>query len=329
MTDGIAATSPAARPPSRPRRIGRAIVRRPVSGGLAVGLFLWCWSLTPTLMPRTWVTQAAIGAVCATVGYAVGTLLSRIVWAILRRRGTTLSAPTWRRIHLAIPIVAAVAVVVGSVMWLRWQNRQRDLFAMEHLGAGQVVPMLLATVVLAVILGTIGRLIGAAVRGLGRFNTKHLPRLAAQPVTVVLVVVLAVFLLRDVAFTSFVRWADSTFSLVDKGTPDGVEQPQDATVSGSPESLVDWDDLGYQGRAFVAGTTTDVTLQDAWGAAAQFAEPVRAYAGILSADDTQDRARLAVDDLVRAGGFDRGGARRRHGHRHRVDRSRRAPRRSR
>ncbi|MFT3852682.1 MAG: alpha/beta-hydrolase family protein [Ilumatobacteraceae bacterium] len=291
--------------PSRIRRIGRAIVRRPVSGGLVVGLFLWCWSLTPTLMPRTWVTQAAVGAVCATVGYAFGTLVSRIVWAILRRRGTTMKDAWWRRLHLAIPVLAAVAVIVGSPMWLHWQNRQRDLFAMEHLGAAQIVPMLLATVVVGAILFTIGRLIGAAVRGLGRFNQKHLPRVAAQPVTVVLVIVLAVFVLRDVAFRTFVGWADSTFSLVDTGTPDGVSQPQDATVSGSPQSLVQWDDLGYQGRAFVAGTTSEATMHDAWGTDAALTAPVRAYAGIRSADDVDERAKLAVDDLERAGGFDR------------------------
>ena len=35
-------------------------------------------------------------------------------------------------------------------------------------------------------------------------------------------------------------------------------------------------------------------------------EPIRAYAGLDSADDAEDRAPLAVDDLERAGGFDRG-----------------------
>jgi hypothetical protein len=34
-------------------------------------------------------------------------------------------------------------------------------------------------------------------------------------------------------------------------------------------------------------------------------EPIRAYAGTVSAADTEERAKLAVDDLERAGGFDR------------------------
>lgn len=309
-TQGAPATAPnelivQATAPSRPRRIWRAIVRRPSSAGVAVALFLWCWALTPTLMPRTWLTQAAIGAVCATVGYAVGTLLGRVVWAVLSRRGRTLPNAWWHRIHVAIPIVAAVAVVLGALIWLRWQNRQRDLFAMEHLGVVQLVPMLLAAVVLIVVLGTIGRVIGAAVRGLHRFNTKHLPRLAAQPVTVVLVIVLAVFLVRDVAFNAFTSWADTTFSLVDTSTPEDVTQPQEATVSGSPDSLVAWDDLGYQGRAFVAGAVDAATMRAAWDDDVEPTDPIRAYAGIRSDDDVEQRAALAVDDLERAGGFDR------------------------
>ncbi len=34
-------------------------------------------------------------------------------------------------------------------------------------------------------------------------------------------------------------------------------------------------------------------------------EPIRAYAGLATAEDPEDRARLAVDDLEHAGGFQR------------------------
>jgi uncharacterized membrane protein len=256
-------------------------------------------------MPRTWLTQAAMSAICGAVGYAVGTLLSCAAWAILRRTRTTLPDVWWRRLHVAVPIVVAVAVVLGSLQWVRWQNTQRDLFDMAHLGIVQVVPMVATSALLIVVLATIGRLVGAAVRGLHRFNVAHLPRLAAQPVTVVLVIVLAVFLARDVAFDAFTSWANATYSVVDTTTPPGVVQPDIATVSGSPDSYVEWDDLGMEGRAFVAGTTSEELMSQAWGADAELTAPVRAYAGIRSADDVEARATLAVDDLERAGGFER------------------------
>jgi uncharacterized membrane protein len=291
--------------PSRVQRIRSSLTRRPTSAGAIVGLFLWWWSLTPTLMPRTWMTQAAVGALCAAVGYGVGTLLASVVRIVLRRRGTDVPELWRRRIRRAVPLLGLAALVLGSWTWLRWQNRQRDLFAMEHLGAASIVPMLVATSVLFVVVVGIGRIIAAGVRALLRFNRRRLPAFAAQPVTVALVVVLAVFLVRDVAAGAFVSWADQSFGLVDTSTPEGVERPTSPAVSGSPDSLVDWDDLGMQGRAFVAGSTPESTMRAAWGDATELTVPVRTYAGIRSADDVRERARLAVDDLERAGGFER------------------------
>jgi uncharacterized membrane protein len=66
---------------------------------------------------------------------------------------------------------------------------------------------------------------------------------------------------------------------------------------------VSWDSLGRQGRNFAGGGPTTAELAAYTGKSAT--EPVRAYAGTLSAGDVEERARLAVQDLERAGGFDR------------------------
>lgn len=290
---------------SRPRRLAAAVTRRPTFGGLVVGLVFWWQSLSPTLLPRSWAVQAAVSAVCATIGYALGTLGGRIVRAVLRRRGTHLPAVGWRRARAVLGAVGALAVVVGPLRWLGWQNAQRDLVAMDHLPGIVVLPMLVVTVVLIAVLAGGGRVVGAAVRGVDRWNQRHLPRAVAQPLTIVLVVVLGVFVLRDVAFGRFTDWASTTFGVVDTGTAEGVVRPDTDTVSGGPASLIDWDDLGLQGRSFVAGATTADELRAFWGDDTEVVEPIRAYAGLRSATDADDRAALAVDDLERAGGFDR------------------------
>jgi uncharacterized membrane protein len=66
---------------------------------------------------------------------------------------------------------------------------------------------------------------------------------------------------------------------------------------------VPWDELGLQGRNFVGKGPTPADLEEFSGRPAL--EPVRAYAGLASADDVEDRAALAVRDLERAGGFER------------------------
>lgn len=295
--------------------IRRAIRRAPTTAGAVVGLVFWWFSLVPSLMPRAWLMQAAASALCVAIGYSLGTLGRWAVRRVQHHRGLPVPSPVADRIPDSLPrwavwaVPVVLLVVVGGVFWVRWQNQQRDLLAMDHVTLAAVPPMLVVTVLLAAIVGLIGRLVGGAVRRLDRWNRRHLPGLLALPVTILLVIAVAGFLLRDVAATQFVSWADSTFSLVDKGTSEGTTRPTTTTASGGTDSLVDWDDLGLQGRQFVAHATSEADLEAFATAsgrdAADVEAPIRAYAGLRSAGSAEARAQLAVDDLKRAGGFDR------------------------
>jgi uncharacterized membrane protein len=77
------------------------------------------------------------------------------------------------------------------------------------------------------------------------------------------------------------------FDRLDASTAD-QQPPTSTTRSGGPGSLVAWDSLGREGRAFVAG--------------GQNAATIRAFAGLGSAPSADQRARLAVADMRRAGG---------------------------
>jgi uncharacterized membrane protein len=68
--------------------------------------------------------------------------------------------------------------------------------------------------------------------------------------------------------------------------------------------LVSWDSLGRQGRTITGTGPTAKEIAAFTGSPAT--EPIRAYAGTASAADVEARAELAVADLERAGGFDRG-----------------------
>jgi uncharacterized membrane protein len=99
----------------------------------------------------------------------------------------------------------------------------------------------------------------------------------------------------------FLNLANQTFSVRDTVTAEGVEQPTTELRSGSEASLVEWDSLGREGRTFVGRGTDDIA--EFTGEPAT--EPIRAYAGMGTTEDVEERAQLAVDDLERAGGFER------------------------
>lgn len=290
---------------SRWRRIADVVIAPPTFGGLVMALIFGWQSFAPTLMPRTALVQGAICAISITMGYAVGTVLGRLVRYLLKSTNRSISHGSWRKARIVLATVAGIATVVGVVMWLAWQNRQRDLLGMDHLGPANIIVVIIAGVVLTAILFVIGRLIGAAVRSLDRWLNKRIPRIISVTITVIVVSVVANYALRDVAFSHFTVWADTTFGEKDASIDKTLTPPESPTVSGSPDSLVTWESLGMQGRAFVADVTTREQLADYWGEDATFTDPVRAYVGVGDGDMV-DNAKTAVAELDRAGGFDRG-----------------------
>src|SRR4029450_5451164 len=132
-----------------------------------------------------------------------------------------------------------------------------------------------------------------------------LPRRVARPLGVLVVTALVIFLLNGVLFQGLVDAMNSAFSVKDDGTEEGAVEPTAAERSGSPGALVPWGDRGLRGRNCVGLGPTPAELQAFSGRPAQ--QPVRAYAGLASAEDVGDRAALAVRELGRGGGFDRRG----------------------
>jgi uncharacterized membrane protein len=80
-----------------------------------------------------------------------------------------------------------------------------------------------------------------------------------------------------------------------------VVPPPSGLRSGGPGALVAWNTLGMYGRSFTAGGPAPERIAAVTGRPAQAS--IRMYAGLDSAPTAEARARLAVDDLERAGGF--------------------------
>jgi uncharacterized membrane protein len=101
----------------------------------------------------------------------------------------------------------------------------------------------------------------------------------------------------------FFAGASAIFEPRDSTLTEGVEQPEDPLRSGSPESLVSWEELGRQGRFFVSGGPTAEEITAATGDPA--VTPIRVYVGLKSAPTAEERAQLVLEELKRTGAFDR------------------------
>jgi uncharacterized membrane protein len=145
----------------------------------------------------------------------------------------------------------------------------------------------------------IRRLVRFLVRQLNRFAP---PRVSAT-VVVVLLLALTIALLNVVVVRVAMSTINKTFAAVNDETDPEFAAPVSRLRSGGPDSMVSWESLGHQGRVFVAAGPSVADLTAFNGRPA--VEPIRAYAGLHSADGIKATAQLAAQELVRTGGLNR------------------------
>ncbi|WP_426244445.1 alpha/beta hydrolase [Nocardioides sp. LHG3406-4] len=267
--------------------------------GAWVALVLVALSLTPSLLPRPPTYQGAVSGLSAVVGYGIG-VFGAWLWREFADRGPRApSRRSWRIFWVA----GGLTLVVAAAVSLRWQGQLRDLVDVAPPGAASylLIPVVAGLIFVAAL--AIGRVIRRTYRWLGGQLERRVGARAARASAFVLLTCTAALVLSGLVLDGLVSMADRSFALLDTKTTGGAVQPTSTLRSGGPGSLVSWESLGRQGRRF---TGTGPTADDITGFTGTPAkEPIRAYAGYASAENTEERAALAVDELERAGGFDR------------------------
>ena len=267
--------------------------------GVAFGLGLFCLSLTPSLLPRPPASQGILGGVAAALGYGIGVFLAWC-WRGLRDRPRR-PWPSWARWTLLVGGV--VACLLALVLGVRWQDEAHRLAMSEPTPVAYVLLVPVVALVVAAGLLAVARGVRALTRLVARFLERRLRPSVARVVGVLLVGFVAWSLLSGVAADAGLRSLDAGFAVRDLQTPAGAEQPVTPLRSGSEKSLVEWDSLGREGRVFVGLGPSAADIEELTGRPAT--EPIRVYAGMGNAEEVEARATLVVDDLQRAGGFDR------------------------
>ncbi|WP_369689804.1 alpha/beta-hydrolase family protein [Nocardia kruczakiae] len=275
---GTTGTTPSSHSFERARNALRAVVRRlatigkPRTGTLVASAAGISASLAPGLLPRTSVAQALLTALLVLIALGVAGLGRKVLghWAIDTEART-------RRFRTAI--VIACCAVAGAALthaWY-WQNRLRAAMDFPPVGVRYWLHWAIGVVAVVVPIVLI-------LRGL-RWAARYVGRLRAAALVTATVLACQFALLPAV-----VDWQRSAFASADAAMDPTVVRPVSYTRSGSPESAVSWASLGAEGRKFVA----------------ERGRSVRVYIGMDSAPDLDSRVALAVREIERSGGFDRG-----------------------
>ena len=287
------------RPTTEPRP-HRRIVRSGLSlTGAAFAAAFYCLSFTPSLLPRAWLLQGVVAGITAAMGYALGATLG----ALARRLRGPMPARTariaWAVLCALLPVLVGIFLSLGT----RWQHDLRLRLGMPPVQEIDILRTVGISLLTFGLLLLIARTLRLATRGFALLFQRVFPTPAAYCAGTLVVAVLAYGAFDGVLVANLFAMADRSAAVENSGTGNGVTVPSSALRSGGPQSLITWDSLGRQGRAFVTGAPTVEELTRFAGRPG--AEPIRVYAGLNSAGTLRDRARLVVREMERTGAFDR------------------------
>lgn len=268
--------------------------------GLLVGTLLFAASLSPSLVPRPFVMQALLSGLALSAGYAAGVFLHWL-WHFME-------LPEFRGRVLKYGKIAAWLLCSGIAVGFlvrasTWQNSVRAVMELPPVETARPFSVGMVALLVFVVLLGLARLL----RFIKRSVSKTADRVVPTRISLVIGALVTIFLVWGLVSGVLARFAlnsfDASFRQLDLLMEDDLAPPGHPLQSGASHSLLDWDDLGRQGRRFVARVpTTDELARVSPGPVRM---PLRVYVGLNSAETIEERVQLALDELLRIGAFRR------------------------
>lgn len=268
--------------------------------GLVLAAFFFAAALTPTLIPRSVMTQGVLAGTAAAAGYCVGALLGW-VWYYLEippLTGQVRRATGW--ITATLSIGTALYCITQAA---RWQNSIRVRMDMEPVATTHPIQAFLIALCTATVLLLLGRAFARVIRAFAQRAQYWLPRRLANLLGVIAATLLVWALASDVAFRGVMYVLDASFQKYDAQFEPTRPRPNDAIRTGGPESLIGWKLLGRTGRQYITSgpSASDISQLSQRPAL----EPLRVYVGLQGGDTPEARAALALAELQRVKAFER------------------------
>lgn len=270
------------------------------AGGVVLGTVFFAASLTPTLIPRSYLMQGGLSGACFAVGYGFG-----VGWRWLWRY-MELPEPRGRMERWLKAIVLGLCFVL-AVTFLRntteWQNSIRTLMEMDPVSSAHPIEVSLIAVLTFVVLVVLARLFMVVVHLISKGADRVVPPRVARVIGLSVGIVLFWFVANGLVIRYTLHVLDSSFAAFDALFEPDQDQPASPLKTGSAASLLAWKELGRTGRRFVSSGPSADDIATFTGQPAL--EPIRVYASLRAGDNAGERAKLAFDELKRVGGFER------------------------
>lgn len=268
--------------------------------GLLIGTLFFAMSMSPTLIPRPDTIQGIISGLALASGYGVG------VFSIWLWKSFELPEPAEKsQIRLQIISGSFFLLITIISLWRAsiWQNSLRELMGMET--DAFVQPVVVGLIAVAVFLAVlfIGRLFLITKQFLARKMEPYVPPRVSLVLGLVTTFTLFWLIFNGFLVSQLLRIADSTYQQVDALIEPDIEQPANPMKTGSRESILSWEEMGRQGRRFLSEGPEASDIMSFTNRTVM--NPIRVYVGMHASEDFDERADLALQELIRVGAFER------------------------
>ena len=258
-------------------------------------------AVSPSLLPHSWWATAANVGVLQGMGHGFATVASQALRPVRSDEPQSL---------LPDPVRLAMTGVTAGVFVTSLRRRAHQEKLVESDEKFKVSPEILGITV-----GTLGYgvvlLVGDAIQtfidAINELLGKKLPPVASWPLAIAGGGALLILVGDQMVVRRFAVRVSRQAQELDREFMRGADQPKRPERSGSPDSAVDWNTMGRQGRAVVAGGPRKEDIERLLDGGAL--EPIRIFVGLDTerdqAPDFEEMAAVAVEEMRRTGAFER------------------------
>ena len=258
-------------------------------------------AVSPSLLPHSWWATAANVGVLQGMGHGFATVASQALRPVRSDEPQSL---------LPGPVRLAMTGVTAGVFVTSLRRRAHQEKLVESDEKFKVSPQ-----ILGITLGTLGYgvvlLIGDAIQtfidAINELLGKKLPPVASWPLAIAGGGALLILVGDQMVVRRFAVRVSRQAQELDREFMRGADQPKRPERSGSPDSAVDWNTMGRQGRAVVAGGPRKEDIERLLDGGAL--EPIRIFVGLDTerdqAPDFEEMAAVAIKEMHRTGAFER------------------------
>lgn len=268
--------------------------------GFILGLVFFCISLTPSLLPRDHVAQGVLSGVVFSVGYSLG-WFGHWIWRFMELkdyRGRSVRVVLW----LLLSTLTLITIVTLNQI-ITWQNSIRLRMEMVPIESTYVMTLCCISIITALLIIFLARVVLYTAAGAVDAINRYLPRRIAIVLGYAAIIFVLLSFVNGVIVREALHIMDESFATMNRLLDDDYDQPLDILSSGSAQSLISWKDIGRNGKLFVSDGPKREEIAAVLGRKAM--QPIRVYAGFDTGETLEERAQIALAELIRVDGFSR------------------------